>query len=280
MPSLPPNPPSSRPSTIPLPIWQPTTRSTQFNFDGSSFPRSRSPATSYEPWGWIKKSACEALSGRNLTGIEHPLHPLGRWPPASYLQPSETRSNPMPLTHGMLAHQGSTTTRCFLATQGRDTAWVAEPTNYSWPTLAYYALTISKNDHTIMAAMNILEIFKNIVLVSAIEKRTHCKMLRSLTGVLAEYQTPRQNRWTPKQMEDVPPSRVDATSNSRVNTTPTLSTDNCPQAGPPHWMLENNLSKDRHVGKCPHTRMGGAYLLDISVCRIVCPSLLEMAPIR
>ena len=61
---------------------------------------------------------------------------------------------------------------------------------------------------------------KEIIPVSAIEKRNHCKILRSLTDVLSEHQTPRQNRWTPKREEEVPPSRVDPASNLRVNATP------------------------------------------------------------
>ena len=82
--------------------------------------------------------------------------------------------------------------------------------------------SISEDDHIIMAATDILEMFKQSAPVSAIEKQNHCKMLRSLTGVLTKHQTPRQNRWTPEQMEDVSPSRMDPASNSRVNAIPTL----------------------------------------------------------
>ena len=56
--------------------------------------------------------------------------------------------------------------------------------------------SISEDDHTIMAAMDLLEMFKEIVPASAIEKRNHCKILRSLTHILSRHQTPRRNRWT------------------------------------------------------------------------------------
>ena len=79
----------------------------------------------------------------------------------------------------------------FSTTQGRDTALAAEPTNCSRLTLVcqQYPRT---NICTIMATTDLLEIFRKIVPVSAIEKRNHCKMLRSLTGVFTEDQTPRQ----------------------------------------------------------------------------------------
>ena len=102
MPSLPLNPLSNWPSTTPLPLWKPSTRTAQFNFGANSFPRSRSPSISHKPWGWIQKSQHTRHSmADSLTGTEHPLHPLDQGPSASYLPPSETRSNTMLLTHGI-----------------------------------------------------------------------------------------------------------------------------------------------------------------------------------
>ena len=136
MPSLPLGPPSSRPSTIPLPIWQPSTRIARFNFGASSSPKSRSLSTSYGPRGWIQRSQHTRRSmARNSTGIEHPLHPSGRGPLASYLPRSGTRSNPMISTHGMSVHPSSTTARCTSITRRRDTARAAGRTSCSQHTL-------------------------------------------------------------------------------------------------------------------------------------------------
>ena len=59
-----------------------------------------------------------------------------------------------------------------------------------FPTHAHMP-TISEDDHTIMATVNTLEIFKKIVPVSAIEKRNHCKFLISITNVF--YRAPKAN---------------------------------------------------------------------------------------
>ena len=88
--------------------------------------------------------------------------------------------------------------------------------------------TITKDDHTTMAATDLLDMFKKIVPVNASQKRNHCKMLSLLTNVLTEHQTSRQNRWTPNQMGDMPPSGVDPTSTLRVDTTPTLRVGETP----------------------------------------------------
>ena len=90
---------------------------------------------------------------------------------------------------------------------------------------------------------------KEIVPVSAIEKRNHCKILRSLTGVLSEHQTPRQNRWTPEREEEVPPSRVDPASNSRVNATPNSGVGVTPTTS-----ADPTLPEAIRTGPCIHRR--------------------------
>ena len=98
--------------------------------------------------------------------------------------------------------------------------------------------TISESDRTVMAALDILEMFKISVPVSAIQKRNHCKILSSLTNILTGHQTPissrwtpvptdnihRQNRWMTKQTKDTPPSRADPASTLRVDTSSTSRT--------------------------------------------------------
>ena len=128
MPSTPLNPPSSRPSTTSLPIWQASTQIAQFNFGASSFPKSRSLSTSYGPRGWIQRSQhTRGSTASDSTGIERPLHHSGRGHSASYLPWSGTRSNHMILTRGTLDHPCSTTAKCTSTTQRRDTVrWRCE----------------------------------------------------------------------------------------------------------------------------------------------------------
>ena len=54
---------------------------------------------------------------------------------------------------------------------------------------------------TSMTTIDLLEMFKKIVLVSTAHKKNHCKMLSSLTNAIFRHQRPRESRSTPKQME-------------------------------------------------------------------------------
>lgn len=137
MQSMPVNPPSSQPSTMPLPSWQPSTQIAQFNFGASLFLKWRSLSTSYGPQGWVQRSQHARRSmARNSTGIEHPSHHLGQGHSASYLPRSGTLSNPMLSIRGMSAHQCSTTTKCTSIIQRRDTTRAAGRINCFRRTLA------------------------------------------------------------------------------------------------------------------------------------------------
>ena len=66
--------------------------------------------------------------------------------------------------------------------------------------------TISEGDRTVIAATEVLDLFKAIVPRGAREKVKHCESIKKLTSVLSEYQTPlRENT-----QEEQRPQRVDA----------------------------------------------------------------------
>ena len=167
-----------------------------------------------------QKSVYEALNGRKFNLNRNPLAPVGSR--ALSCLPSSVRNTfqahaidtwyvgPSMLNYREIYFSNPNTGYCTISG-----TYNLFPTHPCMP-------AISKDDHPLMAATDLLEMFKNIVPVSAIEKRNHCKILSSLTNDLTEHQTPRRNRWTPAHMEDVPPSRVDQTSNLRVNTIRTL----------------------------------------------------------
>lgn len=54
---------------------------------------------------------------------------------------------------------------------------------------------ITEGDRDIVAATNLLEMFKKSVPVSASQKQNHCKMLSSLTNVPSGHQSSRVSRW-------------------------------------------------------------------------------------
>ena len=145
-----------------------------------------------------KKSAYKALNGKKFNWNSTPLAPLGSralsFLPSSvrntfqshaidtwYVDPSMLHYHEMYFNNPKTGYHTSSRTYTLFPTHAR-------------------MQRISEDDHTIMATTDLLEMFKQIVPVSAIEKQNHCKILRSLTCVLTGHQTPRRNRWTPKQI--------------------------------------------------------------------------------
>ena len=164
-----------------------------FNVGASSFPRSRSPSTSYKPRGWIqKKSAYEALKGRKFDWNRTPIAPVGSR--ALSFLPSSVRNT-------FQAHAINTWYVGMSMLHYREMYFNNPTTGYCTSSGTYKLfpthscmLTISENNHTIMADTDPLEMFKKIVPVSVIEKRNRCKILSSLANVLTKHQRLRRNR--------------------------------------------------------------------------------------
>ena len=174
MPSLPMNPQSSWPSATPLPIWQPSTLISKFNFGASSFSKLRSPSTSYKSWGWIQKSQHARHSMANtLTEIKRPLAPLGSR--ALGFLPSAVRNM-------FQAHAIDTWHVSLLMNQCRE-MYFNNPKMGCCTSRETYTLfpahacmpTISKDDHTIMVATDLLKFSSKLYQLVELKNETIAK---------------------------------------------------------------------------------------------------------